>query len=134
MAGEATDADVQELLKALALFQARLKERDPVNAKLKQRFVLGLKQATNAVKANKVKALLLAPDTEASDAVDDKLQQLVALAIEREIVVLFCLNRRKLGRAVDNSMKQAVVAVFDPDGAYDKYKKIVAFCRPPSEI
>jgi ribosomal protein L7Ae-like RNA K-turn-binding protein len=47
------------------------------------------------------------------------------------VAALYCLNRRKLGKAVHSSMKQVVVAVIDADGAYENYKKIIAFINKP---
>ena len=82
------------------------------------------------MRQGKAKILLLAPDCESSDVLGGKLQALVQLCGERNVQVMYCLNRRKLGKAVGSSMRQMVVCVLDPDGAYDKYKKIMKFCRP----
>jgi ribosomal protein L7Ae-like RNA K-turn-binding protein len=120
---------VKVLLRALAGFQERLREREPLNYKHKLRFVLGMKQATSSVKLGRTRLLLLAPDTEAAELIDDRLGALVSLASDNGVPVLFCLGRRRLGKAVCSSMKQSVVAVRDPDGAYDAFKSIVAFIR-----
>jgi hypothetical protein len=69
----------------------------------------------------------LAPDSEASDAVDDKLDNLIAEANKREVPVLYGLTRRKLAKAIHVNMRQVVVGVFDPQGAFDIYKKLVAY-------
>jgi ribosomal protein L7Ae-like RNA K-turn-binding protein len=92
-----------------------------------------MRQVTNGVKAERAKLVLLAPDTEASDTLDGKLDAMLDEARRREVPVLYCLNRRKLGKAVRSSMKQAAVAVYDPDGAYDSFKKILAFVHAPTE-
>ena len=42
-----TNGLVKELLGALTIFQQRLKERDPINAKHKLRFLLGMKQVNS---------------------------------------------------------------------------------------
>ena len=91
-------------------------------------------QATNCVRAGSVKLLLLAPDSEESVAIDTVLDALKELAVEREVPVLYCLNRRKLGKAAHSSMKQLAIAVLDADGAYDNFKKILSFInQPPTE-
>jgi hypothetical protein len=52
------------------LFSVGAIEKDPVHGKLKQRFVSGLKQVTNGVKAARARLVLLAIDTEDSEALD----------------------------------------------------------------
>lgn len=122
---------VKSLLSLLSTFQARLKEKNPLNYKRKIRFVTGIRQATQAVKLGKVKLLVLAPNTEAADELDSKIDVLVAEAQARDVGMLYALNKRQLGKALQMSMKQSVVAVMDPDGAYELYRQIVRFIRPP---
>lgn len=50
---EELDGIIASLLNSMALFQLRLKEKDPIKAKSKLRFVVGMKQVTNAIKAGK---------------------------------------------------------------------------------
>lgn len=83
------------------------------------------------MRAGSVKLLLLAPDSEDSVAIDSVLDALKELALQREVPVLYCLNRRKLGKAAHSSMKQLAVAVLDADGAYDNFKRIITFINQP---
>ena len=121
------------MLKSLSLFQERLKERDPFNFKMKMRFVMGMKQALSSVKLGKARLLLLAPDTESSEAIDDKLREILSLSFSKDIPCIWCLSRRQLGKAAGATIKQSVVAVLNPDGVYDLFKKIVTFSRSSSE-
>lgn len=121
------------MLKSLSSFQERLKERDPVNFKLKMRFVMGMKQTLGAVKLGKARLLLIAPDTESSKAIDEKLLELLSLCFIKDIPSIWCLNRRQLGKAIGATIKQSIVAVLNPDGVYDKFKKIVGFCKRSSD-
>lgn len=157
MADESTNQAAKELLRLISTFQARMKEKNPQKAKQKLRFVAGLKQVsfdgdgdgycvrrhrflifvcvlpsqcTNAVKGGKVRILLLAPNTEANDAVDEKIDGLIEEARSREVPVCYCLSKRLLGKAVQLSMKQSAIAVLDPDGAYEFYKTIIKFINP----
>ncbi len=141
-------AHVKDMLTVLSELQQRAKEKDPLNAKKKERFVLGMKQVlcsiylltiitsyivygtkqvTNCIKSGRAKLVLLAPDTETSDAIDSKLDVLVQLAKERGIPCVYCMRRRQLGKAVGSTMKQAAVAVVNAEGAHDHYKKIIHF-------
>jgi hypothetical protein len=69
----------------------------------------------------------LAPDTEDSDVIDDKIVSLIEEAQLREIPILYTLKRRQLGKAALSSMKQSVVSVCNPEGANDFYKRLLRF-------
>lgn len=116
---------VKELCSSLATFQQRAKEKDPLNAKRKERFLLGIKQAINCVKSGRARLLLLAPDTEESDTLDSKLDVLVQEARMKEIPLAYSLRRRALGKAVQSSMRQSVVTIVNPDGAHEAFKFII---------
>eukprot|EP00607_Mallomonas_marina_P009845 CAMPEP_0182420992 /NCGR_PEP_ID=MMETSP1167-20130531/6142_1 /TAXON_ID=2988 /ORGANISM="Mallomonas Sp, Strain CCMP3275" /LENGTH=421 /DNA_ID=CAMNT_0024597647 /DNA_START=182 /DNA_END=1447 /DNA_ORIENTATION=- len=120
-----TDIQIFNMLRSLSEFQKRANEKNPTNAKLKQRFVLGMKQCIGGVKANRVKVLFLAPDTECSVVIDTKLSMLIEEAKSRKIPIMYCLNRRKLGKSVGSTMRQSAIAVFDADGVYEIYRNIV---------
>lgn len=70
---------------------------------------------------------MLAPNTEESTFVDAKVENMVMEAQRNEIPIMYSLNRRPLGKAALCSMKQMVVAVTNPDGAYPEFKKIMHF-------
>jgi ribosomal protein L7Ae-like RNA K-turn-binding protein len=86
----------------------------------------------NAVKAGKAKLLLLAPNTEASEVLDDRIDALIAETRHREVPICYCLSKRLLGKSLQLSIKQSAVAVLDPDGAYEHYKVIVKYINRPS--
>ena len=68
--------------------------------------------------------IILAVDTEEAEVLDCKIANIIAAAKESEIPLLFCLNRRKLGKAIATTVKQAAVAIYDADGAYPEFKKL----------
>lgn len=130
VADENINSILKELLKQLATFQQRMKERNPEKAHQKPRFVCGIKQSTNAVKGERVKLLLIAINTEESEALDEKLAKLLSAAKEKGVPTLYCLSKRLLGKSLQMSIKQSVVAIFDPDGAYELYKAVMKFISP----
>lgn len=71
--------------------------------------------------------MIIAPNTEQSDELDSMLTNMIYEAYRKEIPIIYALNKRLLGKALQMSMKQSVVAIFDPDGAYDLYKKVIKF-------
>ena len=48
-------------------------------------------------------------------------------AKEKEIPVLYCMNRRRLAKAIGSSFRQSAVAICDADGAYSEFKKILTY-------
>ena len=55
---------VSALLAKLKGFQDRLKATDPLKAKMRRRFVLGLREVRRGVMARKVKAVIMTPNIE----------------------------------------------------------------------
>jgi ribosomal protein L7Ae-like RNA K-turn-binding protein len=101
--------------------------------KLKMRYVCGLKQTIQAVKAGRMKLILLAPNTEASVALDQKIVQLLVLADALSIPVCHCLSRRLLGKALQMPIKQSCVGILSAEGkqdSYELYRKMMNFLRP----
>jgi ribosomal protein L7Ae-like RNA K-turn-binding protein len=116
------------MLSKLAGFQAAAKAKDPLKAKSRLRFVTGLRQCHVSARAGMCKLLLLAPDTEASAALDGKLALLIQDAKEKGVPTLYCLSRRQMGKACQTNTRQSCVSVYDAQGpgAMEVYKKCIA--------
>ena len=71
----------------------------------------GMKQCSNAVKAGLASLVLLPPDVEDSASIDALVDALLLAAERAAVPVLYCLSRRRLGKAVGSSMRQSAVAV-----------------------
>lgn len=121
------DEIIKGMIKRLDELQRRALELDPIHGNLKERFVKGIKQSTNLVKAERARLVLIASDIEDSETLDGKLQEMILLAKQREIPTLYCLSRRQLGKAVGSTFRQSAVAVRNPDGAYPEFKKVLAY-------
>ncbi len=128
-ANDEIDKLIQTTLNTLAGYQKRLKENEPLKAKQKMRFVCGLKQCLNGVKSERAILVLVAPDTEESEALDSKLDDLIREAQAREIPILFCLSRRKLAKSILASTRQAAVAVYNADGVFKEVQRIAQYAK-----
>ena len=106
------EATITALLKALSAFQSAAKDRDPLKAKYSKRFVLGMRQTHNAIKAGSARLVLLPPDIEASECLDGVVESLLAEAEARGVPLCYCLSRRRLGKALGSGMRQSAVAVY----------------------
>ena len=84
-------------------------------------------QVLNGAKSGRAKLILLSPDTECSEALDDKLDTVIAEAASKEIPVLYCLSRRKIGKAIGLTTRQSALAIYDAAGAYEQFKKVLQF-------
>jgi hypothetical protein len=73
--------------------------------------------------------LLIAPNTEKSEEIDDKINAIIAAGLAQEVPVLYCLSKRLLGKALQMTIKQSIVAILDPNGAYDLFKTIVQYSQ-----
>lgn len=120
---------VKEMLRDLARFQLNALMRDAVKAKAKTRYVIGLKQAINGVKSGRARLVILAVDCEVSETLASKFNTLVRECENKEdpIPIMYALKRRALGKALNTNTKVSAVAIYDPDGAYPAFKRIIRF-------
>ena len=132
------DMIIKGFLETLTKYQANAVEKDPIKAKSKPRFVIGMKQVTNGAKSGRARLILLASDSEQSEAIDSKLKTLITEASTRmdahdePIPILYCMNRRKLGKAIGTTIRVAAVAVYNPDGLFPVFRQIVEYIRRES--
>ena len=106
-------------MRKLSDYQRAAREKDPIKAKSKQRFVTGLRQCLIAIKAGAAKLVLLAVDTERSNELDTQLSNLILTALfkgEKHVPILFALSRRQLQRACQVNTRQSCVAIYDAQG------------------
>ena len=50
---------------------------------------------------------------------------LVNEAMANSIPLVYCLNRRKLAKSLDMSMRQSVVGIYTADGTYENFKNFI---------
>jgi hypothetical protein len=44
------------------------------------------------------------------------------------------MKRRQLGKAVGSSMKQSAVAITNPEGAYEQFKRLMAYVNKDTSL
>jgi ribosomal protein L7Ae-like RNA K-turn-binding protein len=111
-----------EMLNELMRLQVRgLNDK---NAKARRRVVIGLREVARGLRANKAKMIVMANNLDEYGAVDGKLEEILALAEEKDIPVLFELSKRMLGKAVGKKIKVSVVAIQGTDGAHQQFVKL----------
>ena len=157
VANEEINVIIKKFLSQLTTFQDRLRQQyqpPPGSSssttmsaalskqyKAKLRYLLGMKQiksllsktyslsvaSISLLKQQKCRLLLIAPNTELSEEIDSKLNEIIEFAKVLEIPICYCLSKKLLAKALGMSMKQTMVAILDPNGVFDLFKKIIAF-------
>ena len=82
------DELVNVLVKDLVRFQDRQHAENPIKAKARRRYVVGLREIKKFLQVKKVTMLLLAPDVEpvqSKGGLDDVITELINLAQENEV-------------------------------------------------
>lgn len=122
------DEKVKFVLGELVRFQERAKEQNAMKyAKLK-RFCVGLREAKRAITRKKCKGLVVAPNLEVSTlegGLDDTVEELIELARENEVPVIFALSRNRIGKALGKSIRLSIVALHSVDGVHQQFKELV---------
>ena len=122
---EAVKPLLVEMLSELMRLQLRsLNDPNAKNAKARRRIVAGLREVARGIRANKVKMVVMAHNLDEFGAIDEKLQEILDLAAEKEIPVLFELSKRVLGKAVNKKIKVSVVGIQNTEGAHKQFVEL----------
>ena len=106
------------------LMRLQIRSKDDKNARSRRRLVMGLREVARGIRAHKVKMVIMANNLDQYGAIDSKLQEILDLAREENLPVIFELNKRKLGKALGKNIKVSVVGVQSADGAYVQFKQL----------
>jgi len=118
-----------EMLGELMRFQKRA--LDDKNAKSRRRLVLGFREVARGLRAHKIKMVVLASNCDQYDAVDDEVQDILALAKEQAVPIFFELNKRNIGKALGKTIKVSVVGIQNADGADAQFKSLKKISDEP---
>lgn len=125
------DQVVTELLLKLKELYARFKD-DKGKRKSHKRFVAGLKEAISACDKGyrldrTLLSLFVAPDIEnTSNELQCQIDLLLTKCSAANVPVIFCLNRKLLGKTIKNgAVKLAVVGVLNVSGAEQLHQTVV---------
>jgi len=123
------DSTVSLLMADLVRFQDKQHAKDPVKAKAKRRFVVGLREVAKFLKVKKINCIILAPDierVETEGGLDDAVSKLIADSKAQEIKTVFGLNRRKLGKLCLKKVPISCIGIMNYQGSDDNYKNMLS--------
>ncbi len=75
-------------------FQDRQHAKDPVKAKTRRRYVVGLREIKKFLQVKKITLLILAPDVETvklKGGLDDTISELVRMSNENEVIIFLII-------------------------------------------
>lgn len=138
------DFHLFNMLTTLTRFQERQKSKDEMKAKMRKRYVIGLRevmalakrtltlQVQRGIMSEKVKAIVVAPGIDANsakgkqplyhclklaDGLDDRVAKILQSCEEKNILVSFGLTRKRLAEALNKKPRMSVVGIYNPDGS-----------------
>ena len=85
-------------------------------------------QVKRGIKSKQISMIIIAPNIEsggAAGSLDDKVLEILRIAKDLSCMVVWALNRRKLGKALNKSVRVSVVGVQSVDGANQLHKQLV---------
>eukprot|EP00949_MAST-11_sp_MAST-11-sp1_P003822 g3822.t1 len=127
------DQIVKSMLGKLIAYQNRARAENPTKAKTRRRLVFGLNEVRRAVKSGKAQAVIVATNIDEGKiegGLDDRTREILETAKEKEILVVFSLRLRSLGKALGKISKVSCVAVLRADGAHEELKQIRVMVPP----
>ncbi|XP_052267656.1 uncharacterized protein LOC127869273 isoform X1 [Dreissena polymorpha] len=130
------DTSVTALLQDLVRFQDKQYHKDPIKAKAKRRFVLGLREVTKHLRLKKIKCVIISPNLEkiqSKGGLDDALNNILELCNDQKVPFIFGLGRRALGRACAKLVPVSVVGVFNYEGSEENFRTLVSLTEKARE-
>ncbi|EDV25264.1 uncharacterized protein TRIADDRAFT_24181, partial [Trichoplax adhaerens] len=112
---------IWDLLRELVRFQDRQYQKDPIKAKIRRRYVLGLREIQKYLRLKKLKCVVISPNLEKityEGGIDHTLQRIIETCHFQNVPVVFGLNRHSLGRAVKRHVPVSIVGVVNYDGVH----------------
>jgi len=130
------DTTISVLMSDLVRFQDKQHAKDPVKAKARRRFVVGLREVAKFLKVKKISCIILAPDierVETEGGLDDAVTKLISDAKAQEITSVFGLNRRKLGKLCLKKVPVSCIGIMNYQGSDENYKKMLSMTSTLTE-
>jgi len=130
------DTAISQLLTDLVRFQDKQHAKDPIKAKARRRYVVGLREVAKFLKVKKVSCVILAPDierVETEGGLDDTVTKLIKDSEVQEVNTVFGLNRRKLGKLCLKKVPVSCIGIMNYQGSDENYKQILALVADLTE-
>uniref|UniRef100_A0A7S2S0F1 Ribosomal protein eL8/eL30/eS12/Gadd45 domain-containing protein n=1 Tax=Eucampia antarctica TaxID=49252 RepID=A0A7S2S0F1_9STRA len=106
------------------LMRLQIRNKDDKNARARRRLVMGFREVARGIRSHKIKMIIMANNLDEYGAIDSKLQDILDMAKEDNLPVIFEMNKRKIGKALGKTIKVGIVGIQNADGAHEPFKKL----------
>ncbi|XP_037800513.1 microtubule-associated protein futsch-like [Penaeus monodon] len=120
------DSAAKKLVTMLVRFQERQYQRDPMKAKVRRRYVCGLKEATKLM--TKMSCVIVAPDIQRSRGpglLDEVVAKMLNRARESGVPLIFALSLKNLGKLCHKSVPVSCIGIINYQGAQDVFNQLM---------
>ncbi|XP_055614271.1 selenocysteine insertion sequence-binding protein 2 [Uranotaenia lowii] len=115
----------ETLVTKLFQFQANAYGRNPIKAVGNKRYCVGFNEVLKILEARKLKLVLIAPDLESNDSVDQLVERVKALCRQLRVPYVFGIKRRKLGFHLMKKVPVSCLGILNYGGADDTVKRML---------
>ena len=114
------------VLKELARLQAKGNQQ-PLEKRYKyKRFIAGIREVQRALCRGDLKGIIVATNVEHDvDALNEIMVNVKAEAMKRDVPFVVALNKRRIGKALNKSMKQSVIGITNLEGVLPDWRSIL---------
>ncbi|KAG7165108.1 uncharacterized protein LOC121871071 [Homarus americanus] len=116
----------QQLVESLVGFQDRHFQRDPTKARIRRRYVCGLKETTKLM--GKMSCIIVAPDIQRSKgpgALDEVVEKMLGQAQVHGVPVIFALSCKQIGNLCFKKVPVSCFGIINYQGAQDKFQTLM---------
>ena len=126
LASEKLDDLTFKVLKELSRLQARGSQQ-PLEKRYKyKKFVAGIREVQRALIRGDLKGIIVATNLEPEiDALSTLIMDLKRDAEQKEVPFVIALNKRRIGKALNKSMKQSVIGITNLEGVFSDWRSIL---------
>jgi ribosomal protein L7Ae-like RNA K-turn-binding protein len=117
---------VEKILKELARLQAKGKDQPPEKKYKYKKFIVGLREVQRSLNRDELRGVVIATDLVAGvEELDGVIEKIESDCVSKGVPVVHALKRRKLGKCLNKSIKQAVVGIVSLEGVHQDWKKLL---------
>ncbi|XP_058118975.1 selenocysteine insertion sequence-binding protein 2 [Anopheles ziemanni] len=115
----------EEMIVKVFQFQSKAYAKNPIKAVSNKRFVVGFNEVLKYLELRKVRLVLIAPDLEPNDTIDQMVNNVKTLCRQSQVPYLFALKRRKIGFHLLKKAPISCVGMLSYAGCEDTVKQIL---------
>uniref|UniRef100_A0A182NAA4 Ribosomal protein eL8/eL30/eS12/Gadd45 domain-containing protein n=1 Tax=Anopheles dirus TaxID=7168 RepID=A0A182NAA4_9DIPT len=115
----------EDVVVKLFNFQSKAYAKNPIKAVANKRFVVGFNEVLKLLELRKVRLVLIAPDLEPNETIDQMVSNVKMLCRQSQVPYLFALKRRKIGFHLLKKAPISCVGVLSYAGCEDTVKQML---------